>query len=170
MAQSHGEEASQASASADLYRSGAMTPLLARSLWECNGVERDAFRQHRGTSVVPATGWWTSCSKAQRWTACSRAPDYMPQSGLKPATVPCALTPLCDARPRSTVGVIGVFGAMAPPGLRRRCRPDGAGHGLMLQAPEAFNVHMVATSEPAGRRLRSHCCACRLWCSAASAI
>ena len=36
-----------------------MTPLLARSLWECNGVERDAFRQHRGTFVVPATGWWT---------------------------------------------------------------------------------------------------------------
>ena len=50
-----------------------MTPPLARSLWECNGVERDAFRQHRGTFVVPATGWWTSCSKAQRWTACSRA-------------------------------------------------------------------------------------------------
>ena len=90
-----------------------MTPLLARSLWECNGVERDAFRQHRGTFVVPATGWWTSCSKAQRWTACSRAPDYMPQSGLKPATVPCALTPLCDARPRSTVGVIGVIGLSA---------------------------------------------------------
>ena len=36
-----------------------MTPLLARSLWECNGVERDAFRQYRGTSVVPATPWWT---------------------------------------------------------------------------------------------------------------
>ena len=90
-----------------------MTPPLARSLWECNGVERDAFRQHRGTFVVPATGWWTSCSKAQRWTACSRAPDYMPQSGLKPATVPCALTPLCERRPRSTVGVIGVFGAQA---------------------------------------------------------
>ena len=36
-----------------------MTPPLARSLWECNGVERDAFRQHRGTSVVPATPWWT---------------------------------------------------------------------------------------------------------------
>ena len=36
-----------------------MAPLLARSLWECNGVERDAFRQHRGTSVVPATPWWT---------------------------------------------------------------------------------------------------------------
>ena len=90
-----------------------MPPLLARSLWECNGVERDAFRQHRGTSVVPATGWWTSCSKAQRWTACSRAPDYMPQSGLKPVTALYTLTTLCERRPRSTVGVIGVFGAQA---------------------------------------------------------
>ena len=36
-----------------------MTTLLARSLWECNGVERDAFRQYRGTYVVPATPWWT---------------------------------------------------------------------------------------------------------------
>ena len=36
-----------------------MTPALARSLWECNGVNRDAFRQYRGTSVVPATPWWT---------------------------------------------------------------------------------------------------------------
>ena len=100
-----------------------MTPLLARSLWECNGGERDAFRQYRGTSVVPATPWWTRRPPAMTavhfffWSACShvssRAPDYMPQSGLKPATVPCALTPLCDARPRSTVGVIGVFGAQA---------------------------------------------------------
>ena len=40
-----------------------MTPPLARSLWECNGVERDAFRQHRGTFVVPATGW---CTAARR--------------------------------------------------------------------------------------------------------
>ena len=40
-----------------------MTPLLARSLCECNGVERDAFRQHRGTSVVPATGWWTAARR-----------------------------------------------------------------------------------------------------------
>jgi len=31
-----------------------MTPLLARSLWDCNGVERDAFRQHRGTFAVSA--------------------------------------------------------------------------------------------------------------------
>ena len=54
--------------------------------------------------------------------------------------------------------------------LRRRCRPDAAGHALMLQAPAAFNRHPVATSAPAGRRLRAHCCACRLWCSAASAI
>ena len=36
-----------------------MSPLLARSLWECSGVERDAFRQHRGTFVVPSTPWWT---------------------------------------------------------------------------------------------------------------
>ena len=93
-----------------------MTPLLARSLWECNGVERDAFRQHRGTSVVPATGWWTSCSKAQRWPACSRAPDYS-SNGLKPVTVLHTLTPLCDTRPRSTVGVIGVIGAWR----RHRC-------------------------------------------------
>ena len=46
-------------------------------------------------------------------SACSRAPDYMPQSDLKPATVPCALMVLCDARPRSTVGVIGVIGLSA---------------------------------------------------------
>ena len=44
-------------------------------------------------------------------SACSRAPHYRPQKGVKPVTVLHTLTPLCERRPRSTVGVIGVFGA-----------------------------------------------------------
>ena len=46
-------------------------------------------------------------------SACSRAPDYMRKTGLKPVTALHTLTPLCERRPRSTVGVIGVFGAQA---------------------------------------------------------
>ena len=46
-------------------------------------------------------------------SACSRAPDYMRKTGLKPVAVLHTLTPLCDTRPRSTVGVIGVIGLSA---------------------------------------------------------
>ena len=43
-------------------------------------------------------------------SACSRTPDYMRKTGLKPVSALYALTPLCERRPRSTVGVIGVIG------------------------------------------------------------
>ena len=46
-------------------------------------------------------------------SACSRAPDYTAQTGLKLVEVLSTLTALCDTWPRSTVGVIGVFGAQA---------------------------------------------------------
>ena len=49
-------------------------------------------------------------SSADDRSACSRAPDYMAQTGLKPVTVFSTLMALCNARPRSTVGVIGVIG------------------------------------------------------------
>ena len=60
-----------------------MSPLRARSLWECYGVERDAFRHHRGKFVVPSTPWWT-----RRLAARTRHHVHVhPTTGLKKYTI-----------------------------------------------------------------------------------